>query len=184
MKDYIQYSHVGILFITTFMLFVYGGVQLDKKMNVQPLFTILGVTLGFVLACYKLIKDTEVKKKIVKVFCFYFLIVTIAWGVSYTVVYGLFGTEKLFDLSLTTVVMLLIMTIALTSKIILLHKFSDGLVSFYVNTSIRFFGVLTSLLYFRTYHSHNLSLVVILCVIFYFLTLIYDTVYVERQLNV
>ncbi|BBM82263.1 AtpZ/AtpI family protein [Candidatus Uabimicrobium amorphum] len=63
MRDYIQYSHVGILFIAIFLLFVYGGIQLDKKTNLQPLFTILGVLLGFVMACYKLIKETEVKKK-------------------------------------------------------------------------------------------------------------------------
>ncbi|WP_372370227.1 AtpZ/AtpI family protein [Candidatus Uabimicrobium sp. HlEnr_7] len=63
MRDYIQYSHVGVLFAAVFGLFVYGGIQLDKKMDMQPLFTLLGVILGFVMACYKLIKETEVKKK-------------------------------------------------------------------------------------------------------------------------
>lgn len=63
MRDYFQHSHAGILFISIFLVFLYGGIQLDKKTDLQPLFTILGVFLGFTMACYKLIQETEVKKK-------------------------------------------------------------------------------------------------------------------------
>lgn len=106
------------------------------------------------------------------------------WLVSCGVVYSFSGTEKFFDLSLIIVVMLFIMTIAITSKIILLHKFPNSLESFYFSIIIRFFSILTSLLYFRMYYNKNLELIVVLCVIIYFITLIYDTIYVERQLNV
>lgn len=100
------------------------------------------------------------------------------------VLHSFSGTEKFFDLSLTIVVMLLIMTIAIICKIILLHKYSNSLESFSYSIMIRFFGVLTSLIYFRLHLNENFVLALILCVITYFVTLIYDTIYVERQLNV
>lgn len=105
------------------------------------------------------------------------------WLITVYITYQFLGAEKLFDLNFSTVVFVSIMTIAITTKIILHYKISDNFASFTVSTVIRFLGLLTSLLYFRIHHNNNLKLVMTWCVILYFLTLIFDNIYVERQLK-
>lgn len=128
-------------------------------------------------------KRNRSKKKIVHLLTGYLCFICSFGLIAAYITYSFFGTEKLFDLSFTTAVVVFIMTIAIGTKIILLYKVSNNLVSFYTSTVIRFIGLLTSLLYFRIYYKNNLHLIMIWCTILYFLTLIYDTIYVERRLK-
>jgi F0F1-type ATP synthase assembly protein I len=50
----LRFSHVGIQFVLVFGAFVFVGLKLDGWVGTVPLFTILGVLLGFALAFYQL----------------------------------------------------------------------------------------------------------------------------------
>ncbi len=59
--DYYRYSHVGIVFILTFLGFFLSGNYLDQKLHTAPLFLFLGVVIGFSMSMYVLMQ--EINKK-------------------------------------------------------------------------------------------------------------------------
>lgn len=50
----LRFSHVGIQFVLVFGLFVFLGIKADEWAGTVPLFTILGVLIGFAAAFYQL----------------------------------------------------------------------------------------------------------------------------------
>lgn len=54
--NYLRYSHLGIQFALVFGVCVAAGMALDRKLQWSPLFTILGLFLGFAAALYHLVK--------------------------------------------------------------------------------------------------------------------------------
>ena len=47
LAKYLQYSQAGLQFFAAVGLFTFGGIWLDKHCNTLPLFTLLGLALGF-----------------------------------------------------------------------------------------------------------------------------------------
>lgn len=50
-----RYTWLGAEFAAIFIGFTYGGITLDKKLGSHPWLTLIGVTLGFSIALYRLI---------------------------------------------------------------------------------------------------------------------------------
>lgn len=50
----LRFSHVGIQFVLVFGFFVFLGFKADEWAGTVPLFTILGVLVGFAAAFYQL----------------------------------------------------------------------------------------------------------------------------------
>ncbi len=46
-RSYLKFASVGIQFAAAILIFTYAGIWLDGKTGWGPLFTILGVLLGF-----------------------------------------------------------------------------------------------------------------------------------------
>ncbi len=57
MRQYMRFAAVGTQFGLTITLFVLGGYWLDQKTGQSPLFTVLGVFLGFGVGMASLISQ-------------------------------------------------------------------------------------------------------------------------------
>ncbi len=55
-KSWLRYTHIGLEFVALFGLGLWAGLQLDKLWQTKPLFLLLGISLGFGLGLYRLIK--------------------------------------------------------------------------------------------------------------------------------
>lgn len=53
----LRYSHLGLQFALTVGLVFFGGYKADEKLQTSPLFTLLGVGLGFGIGLYRLMVD-------------------------------------------------------------------------------------------------------------------------------
>ncbi len=62
-RRYLKFAGVGTQFGLTIVLFTLGGTWLDGKAETQPLFTILGVMLGFVGGSISLVYQVLGSKK-------------------------------------------------------------------------------------------------------------------------
>lgn len=57
-----KYSSIGYYLITPLLLGVFVGLGADSYFHTKPLFTLVGIALGFISAAYslyKLVKDTQ-----------------------------------------------------------------------------------------------------------------------------
>ena len=54
---YLRYSYLGMQLFVSVGLCTYGGLWLDRKVDVLPLFTLLGLALGFSAGFYSVYKD-------------------------------------------------------------------------------------------------------------------------------
>jgi F0F1-type ATP synthase assembly protein I len=54
-KKLYRFAHMGIYFAFIFTIFVLIGMHFDNKLNMKPVFTIIGSFIGFPLALYRLI---------------------------------------------------------------------------------------------------------------------------------
>lgn len=57
-----KYSSIGYYLVTPLLLGVFLGLWVDKLLHSKPLFTLVGIGLGFISAAYslyKLFKDTQ-----------------------------------------------------------------------------------------------------------------------------
>ncbi|HPE39661.1 MAG TPA: AtpZ/AtpI family protein [Bacteroidales bacterium] len=63
LAGYGRYS--GLAFQMGILIFLgtYGGIRLDEKLQISPLFTIIGSLSGIAIAIYVVIKDFIIKKK-------------------------------------------------------------------------------------------------------------------------
>jgi len=61
--DLMRYATAGIEFVTIFGVCLLGGFLLDRKLNLLPLFTIIGVMVGFAAGLYRLVKSTSPLRK-------------------------------------------------------------------------------------------------------------------------
>ena len=50
-------SHLGLQFALTVGLVFFGGLKADERLQTSPLFTLLGVALGFGIGLYRLMVD-------------------------------------------------------------------------------------------------------------------------------
>mgnify|MGYP006311621309 CR=1 FL=1 len=57
LKDIASYSHIGITFAVTILVFIFGGQYLDKKLDTDPYLTLIGAFLGAGLGFYYIIKE-------------------------------------------------------------------------------------------------------------------------------
>lgn len=65
-SSFVQYSGLGIQLAVTIIVFLFGGIWLDKYFETKFIFTLICVFLGFVGVIYKLIsvvKELEIKNK-------------------------------------------------------------------------------------------------------------------------
>jgi hypothetical protein len=53
----LRYSHLGLQFALTVGLVFFGGLKADERLQTSPLFTLLGVALGFGIGLYRLMVD-------------------------------------------------------------------------------------------------------------------------------
>lgn len=65
LKEYARYSNLGIQMIVVILLGVFGGIKLDKWLDLKfPIFTVVLSFLGVVLGIYIGLKDfIRTKKK-------------------------------------------------------------------------------------------------------------------------
>ncbi len=65
LKEYARYSNLGIQMIVVILLGVFGGIQLDKWLDLKfPVFTVVLSFLGVILGIYIGLKDfIRTKKK-------------------------------------------------------------------------------------------------------------------------
>ncbi|MDX9891489.1 MAG: AtpZ/AtpI family protein [Bacteroidales bacterium] len=63
LAGYGRYS--GLAFQMGILIFLgtYGGIKLDEKLQISPLFTIIGSLAGIAIAIYVVVKDFIIKKK-------------------------------------------------------------------------------------------------------------------------
>jgi len=57
-----KYSNIGYYLLTPLLLGVFIGLGLDTYFRSKPLFTLIGISLGFISAAYslyKLVKDSQ-----------------------------------------------------------------------------------------------------------------------------
>lgn len=62
-RTVMRYMSLGMEFASSILGFTFVGILLDKKMLTTPLFTIIGLFLGFALGMYMLV---NISKKINK----------------------------------------------------------------------------------------------------------------------
>ena len=62
MQAYLQYSHLGLQFVTTIALLTGGGFWLDRRWGTTPLFILIGLALGFGTAFYQLYRAVYTKR--------------------------------------------------------------------------------------------------------------------------
>ena len=54
---YLRHSHIGLQFILPVGLFTWGGIWLGRKCDLEVLFTLLGLALGFAVGFWSLYKE-------------------------------------------------------------------------------------------------------------------------------
>ena len=54
---YLRHSHIGLQFILPVGLFTWGGIWLGRKLDLEVLFTLLGLALGFAVGFWSLYKE-------------------------------------------------------------------------------------------------------------------------------
>ena len=57
--NWMRYSTVGMEFIIIVGLFIGGGLWLDKRLGLMPLFTLIGSVAGFAGGLYRLIRRVK-----------------------------------------------------------------------------------------------------------------------------
>jgi F0F1-type ATP synthase assembly protein I len=63
LSGYSRYSGIAFQMGLIIFLGTYGGIKLDERLKISPLFTIVGSLGGITLAIYIVIKDFIIKKK-------------------------------------------------------------------------------------------------------------------------
>jgi F0F1-type ATP synthase assembly protein I len=63
LQSYMRFSHLGLQFAMTIALLTGGGVWLDGKLGTMPLFTLIGLFLGFGAGFYHLYRAVFAGKK-------------------------------------------------------------------------------------------------------------------------
>ena len=54
---YLRHSHIGLQFILPVGLFTWGGIWLGRKLELEVLFILLGLALGFAVGFWSLYKE-------------------------------------------------------------------------------------------------------------------------------
>jgi F0F1-type ATP synthase assembly protein I len=54
---WLRYTHLGLQYCLTLLLFVFGGRWLDQRLETDPLWTIVGALLGFGAATYTIVRQ-------------------------------------------------------------------------------------------------------------------------------
>ena len=54
-----RFATIGIEFIGVFLVFLLGGVWLDRQFDVRPVFTLVGMVLGFAGAMYRVLRVAQ-----------------------------------------------------------------------------------------------------------------------------
>lgn len=62
-RSYSYYSGIVLQMAVIIAGLTYGGLRLDKFLNLKPLFTILGALLSISISMYLIIKDLSINKK-------------------------------------------------------------------------------------------------------------------------
>jgi F0F1-type ATP synthase assembly protein I len=60
-STWLRYSHIGIQFCATFLLFVLAGTWADERLPTKPWLTVAGAMLGMAAATYLLVRETSRK---------------------------------------------------------------------------------------------------------------------------
>ena len=63
LAGYGKYSRVAFQMGLLIFLGTFGGIKLDQKLDLSPLFTLIGSLGGIFLAIYVVVKDFIIKKK-------------------------------------------------------------------------------------------------------------------------
>ena len=53
---WLRYTHLGVQYCLTLLLFVLGGWWADQQLGCEPLLTIVGALLGFSAATYLIVR--------------------------------------------------------------------------------------------------------------------------------
>ena len=56
---WLRYTHLGIQYCLTLLLFVLGGLWADRRLGCEPLLTIVGALLGFGAATYLIVRESQ-----------------------------------------------------------------------------------------------------------------------------
>lgn len=62
LQSFVRYSHLGLQFALTIGLLTAAGVWADRKWGLMPLFTLIGLFLGFGAGFYSLYRAVYAKK--------------------------------------------------------------------------------------------------------------------------
>jgi len=62
LQVYLRFSHLGLQFGATVALFTWGGFWLDRRLGVVPLFTVIGLSVGFGAGFYSLYRAVYTSK--------------------------------------------------------------------------------------------------------------------------
>jgi F0F1-type ATP synthase assembly protein I len=54
-----RYATIGIEFIAIFLIFLLAGVWLDRRFNMKPVFTLVGMVLGFAGSMYRVVRVAQ-----------------------------------------------------------------------------------------------------------------------------
>ncbi len=57
-SKWLRYTHVGLQYCLTLLLFVLGGWWADRRLDTDPWLTITGSLLGFLAATYGIVRET------------------------------------------------------------------------------------------------------------------------------
>jgi len=63
LAPYLKYSHVGLQFFLSIGLFTGAGILLDKRLETLPLFTLVGLVLGFGGGLYSLYREFVLRRE-------------------------------------------------------------------------------------------------------------------------
>lgn len=63
LRNSIKYVSLGIEFGSTIIAFTFIGNIVDKKLDTKPLFTIIGIFIGFVFGIYRLYRISKIINK-------------------------------------------------------------------------------------------------------------------------
>lgn len=59
-SDYVKYSGIAFQMIAIILVFTYGGVWLDKQVEIKiPVFTLIGILLGIALSLYQVFRKLK-----------------------------------------------------------------------------------------------------------------------------
>jgi|AntRauTorckE6833_2_1112554.scaffolds.fasta_scaffold02086_3 F0F1-type ATP synthase assembly protein I len=56
-NNFVKYTAIGMQMMAIIGLGIWGGIEADKALNTNPLFTILGAILAVGMAIYHAVKD-------------------------------------------------------------------------------------------------------------------------------